>query len=111
MGTNYYLVKNERPPCPCCERTYVQERLHIGKSSGGWCFALHVIPEMGMLLIDSNPKVAGVWDYLIRASAAEICSLRLLGPDEGVWTRSALFRRRRSGWWDFGSPRGEPTPP
>lgn len=35
MGTNYYLWKD----WSC---------LHIGKSSSGWCFALHVIPEKGI---------------------------------------------------------------
>lgn len=44
MGTNYYL--HDKPPCPTCGREY--ERLHIGKSSGGWCFSLHVIPEEGI---------------------------------------------------------------
>lgn len=44
MGTNYYLYS--KPPCSCCGRPY--EPLHIGKSSGGWCFALHVIPEEGI---------------------------------------------------------------
>lgn len=41
MGTNYYL--NMKPPCESCGRPY--EPKHIGKSSGGWCFSLHVIPE------------------------------------------------------------------
>ncbi len=41
MGTNYYLYP--KPPCSECGREY--EQLHIGKSSGGWCFVLHVIPE------------------------------------------------------------------
>lgn len=41
MGTNYYLY--EKPDCECCCRPF--EPLHIGKSSGGWCFSLHVIPE------------------------------------------------------------------
>ena len=41
MGTNYYWYK--KSPCECCGRPY--EPLHIGKSSGGWCFALHVMPE------------------------------------------------------------------
>lgn len=41
MGTNYYL--HEKPDCECCGRPF--EPLHIGKSSGGWCFTLHVIPE------------------------------------------------------------------
>jgi len=40
MGTNYYL---EFDVCPTCGRS--ADRLHIGKSSGGWCFGLHVIPE------------------------------------------------------------------
>lgn len=41
MGTNYYWY--EWPPCPTCEREY--EPRHIGKSSFGWCFSLHVYPE------------------------------------------------------------------
>lgn len=40
MGTNYYLYKNT---CECCGRG--DEERHIGKSSGGWCFALHVYPR------------------------------------------------------------------
>jgi hypothetical protein len=44
MGANYYLY--ERPPCGECARPF--EALHIGKSSGGWCFSLHVIPEQGI---------------------------------------------------------------
>ena len=43
VGTNYYLKKN---PCPHCGRA--EEEVHIGKSSGGWCFALHVYPEDGI---------------------------------------------------------------
>lgn len=40
MGTNYYLHEKV---CEHCGRS--DERLHIGKSSAGWCFSLHVIPE------------------------------------------------------------------
>jgi hypothetical protein len=43
MGTNFYLRID---PCERCGRSDVQ--LHIGKSSSGWCFALHVIPEEGI---------------------------------------------------------------
>lgn len=39
MGTNYYYVSN------VCSQCGHQEELHIGKSSGGWCFALRVYPE------------------------------------------------------------------
>jgi hypothetical protein len=48
MGTNYYL--HEKPDCECCGRSY--EPLHIGKSSGGWCFSLHVMPEDNINTID-----------------------------------------------------------
>ncbi len=37
MGTNYYLHKSV---CEHCGRG--DEPQHIGKSSGGWCFSLHV---------------------------------------------------------------------
>ena len=40
MGTNYYWTPC--PSCPHCGRPY--EKVHIGKSSCGWVFALHVIP-------------------------------------------------------------------
>ena len=42
MGTNYY-VHDDETRCPYCGRG--RDRLHIGKSSFGWCFSLHVIPE------------------------------------------------------------------
>jgi hypothetical protein len=43
MGTNYYL---HTKVCPHCQKP--AEILHIGKSSAGWCFALHVDPEKGI---------------------------------------------------------------
>ncbi len=39
MGTNYYL---KGKACPVCKH---EEGLHIGKSSAGWCFGLHVYPD------------------------------------------------------------------
>ena len=42
MGTNYYF-EDSSEVCECCGRG--AESLHIGKSSGGWCFSLHVMPE------------------------------------------------------------------
>lgn len=44
MGTNYYW--HEKPPCPCCGAT--DEPIHIGKSSWGWCFSLHVDRRFGI---------------------------------------------------------------
>ena len=48
MGTNFYL--HQEPDCERCGRS--AEPLHIGKSSGGWCFSLHVIPEAGINTLD-----------------------------------------------------------
>ena len=55
MGTNYYW--HEKPPCSSCGRKY--EPLHIGKSSAGWCFALHIIPEED---INDLPDWQKLWD-------------------------------------------------
>lgn len=59
MGTNYYAVetgwKKVRHP----------EKKHIGKSSGGWCFSLHVYPEEGL-------KTWSAWKKLLSKSSFEI---------------------------------------
>lgn len=43
MGCNYYWLKEK---CGHCDQQ--PEPIHIGKSSAGWCFSLHVIPEKGI---------------------------------------------------------------
>lgn len=48
MGTNFYAERDAKPACECCGRPYIEDRRHIGKSSFGWCFSLHVIPEDGI---------------------------------------------------------------
>lgn len=45
MGTNFYL---RRPDSPT---------LHIGKSSGGWVFMLHIYPELGINNLDDWKSV------------------------------------------------------
>ena len=52
MGTNYYLRENV---CEACDRF---DELHIGKSSAGWCFTLHVDSELG---INDLPDWAERW--------------------------------------------------
>ena len=47
MGTNFYF---KSPPCAECEKE--DAPVHIGKSSAGWCFSLHVIPELGINSLD-----------------------------------------------------------
>lgn len=48
MGTNYYLDIPAGPACPTCHHQEPSKTLHIGKSSGGWVFALRVYPELGI---------------------------------------------------------------
>ena len=53
MGTNYYSVTKryrdlERDGDLRYETLGTQEKLHIGKSSAGWHFGLHVFPETGI---------------------------------------------------------------
>jgi len=50
MGTNYFW----HSPATTCDMGHVHpgQRIHIGKSSAGWCFALHVYPkglELGLI--------------------------------------------------------------
>ncbi len=40
MGTNYYWNSTGEAQCPHCG--HERERLHIGKSSSGWCFSLRI---------------------------------------------------------------------
>lgn len=76
MGTNYYLQVNY---CLSCGRG---DALHIGKSSQGWAFALHVYPKNDICdgLTDETMgalEVSGIeswseWKSLITAPGAVI---------------------------------------
>lgn len=52
MGTNYYSVHRDVDLDKFDGWDLRHDEsgrcLHIGKSSGGWCFSLHVIPERGI---------------------------------------------------------------
>lgn len=50
MGTNYYHK---------IDGIETSEAKHIGKSSGGWCFALHVYPEEGISNLEDWRKALG----------------------------------------------------
>jgi len=47
MGTNYYLRTN------ICDKCSRYDELHIGKSSAGWHFSLHIKPEIGINDLES----------------------------------------------------------
>jgi hypothetical protein len=54
MGTNYYLIENvTAAACPTCGKQHKEPwRYHIGKSSAGWCFAIHVDEDEGIQSLD-----------------------------------------------------------
>lgn len=57
MSTNYYL--RAKPACDHCGRGPARG-LHIGKSSTGWAFALHVYPD-GEHLGEPAPRNLDEW--------------------------------------------------
>ena len=72
MGTNYYLVEDV---CECCGKG--EQTKHIGKSSGGWNFGLHVDSEVKNLddwkkifnhqfcsIVDEYGKTIGIEEML-----------------------------------------------
>lgn len=78
MGTNYYLKTGS--PCPTCGHHPNAER-HIGKSSAGWCFSLHVDPDNGIASLDdwrrlwSEPGAAIEDEYGQSVSAEEMADI------------------------------------
>ena len=65
MGTNYYL---HAPKCFHCGKEE-EPPLHLGKSSIGWCFGLHVYPEDG---INNWQQMWSKIDYLTKDHNYEI---------------------------------------
>lgn len=57
MGTNYYYETAGSDPCPHCGRGDDSEKLHIGKSSAGWAFSLHIIPDKGINSLEDWQKL------------------------------------------------------
>ena len=58
MGIDYYLKIDDL--CPHCGHVTGTDEMHIGKSSAGWTFALHVYPEMRITdLEDWKPLLEG----------------------------------------------------
>ncbi len=55
MGTNYYWF--EKRHCECCGRAFGSR--HIGKSSAGWVFHVHVYPDEGINTLEDWGKLIG----------------------------------------------------
>ncbi len=82
MGMNYYLVPN---CCVHCGRG--DAPIHIGKSSAGWCFSLHVTDEYESL------------EYWILQFNSE--GAKIVDEQGGIFTPNEMIRkiteRRRPG--------------
>lgn len=82
MGTNYYLVDISVECCPTCGKHKEEPwRYHIGKSSAGWCFAVHVDKDEGILSLDdllpkfTDPRYRIEDEYDRVISAVEMCQI------------------------------------
>lgn len=91
MGTNYYLLElnpnyNQNEISNFIEPAYTQR--HIGKSSGGWCFSLHVYPEIGITTLKD-------WKSYIKSSKTKLvideydCKISLLKLYDIIENRSS----------------------
>jgi hypothetical protein len=76
MGCNFYSVKTESYQCDKCSAIHEGERYHIGKSSGGWAFTLHVSPsdniynyEDVMKIVDNSLYILDEYDRVITKEA------------------------------------------
>jgi hypothetical protein len=104
MGTNYYFF--DEKPCPTCGRE--DEPLHIGKSSMGWCFGLHVIPERGLSTLEEWQKLWNKPDSVIKDEYG-----REISPDDMFCRIAQRGDAKFDGDWkgfDFVDNHAEPGP-
>lgn len=102
MGTNYYWHSRI---CDCCGRSDVA---HIGKSSYGWMFALHVIPEEDVNDVNDWVRRFHEEASVIRNEYDEEISieemLRIILERNSTWRRHTVDGRhclyRGAGTWD-----------
>jgi len=104
---NYYWHKQSEK-CPRCGRSD-EATVHIGKSSAGWCFALHVYPEDDIRTIRDWAFLfseAGSWiedeDGEVIAANEMLDRIRRVGyqePKDG-WQR-IVDATPGEGLWDY----------
>lgn len=102
MGTNYYFHKNK--PCPTCGHP-LEEPLHIGKSSAGWCFALKVYPEGNEMtdipIIKDLDDWVSLWlsyenGYIVNEYGGPISKTGMMMQ---ITDRSSIEKRRHPKQW------------
>ena len=107
MGTNYYWYEKS----PCCECGREFDRLHIGKSSAGWCFSLHVIPEREISELTDWRSLWEIPGSVIKNEYDEVVSVDQMldcitnrswsgdTPKPASWIRENYARQGPNGLW------------
>ena len=97
MGTNYYYKADRSLLLDHCEPDE-DGLIHVGKSSGGWCFALHVYPEANIRNLDDwRPLLASgnvtdeYGNYTCPDTILRIITERSWGPRPGHITPQFLI--------------------
>ena len=104
MGCNFYWIPQDKV-CPTCGHN-PSERLHIGKSSAGWVFALHVIPEKGIntlydwirTMITPESEIRD--EYGTKHSVENMLGI-IMGRAEGLQRDSRSWNSVGEGTWDY----------
>ena len=97
MSTNYYLHKPSTTQCNHCGHDPESENniIHIGKSSHGWCFALHVYPELDInTLEDWKVKWAEEGVKIKNENGDDVLPVENTSP----YNRTIRMKRRRAHW-------------
>ncbi len=108
MGTNYYWFKEDK--CKCCKREY--PAIHIGKSSAGWVFALHVYPEEGLHNLEDWKLRWATKDSYIEDEYGRVIDIEMMLEiiTNRIWKGDLLRRNpmdndfcvgRGKGTWDY----------
>lgn len=110
MGTNYYsITRGFEQRSDLWDYRYTSDVLHIGKSSGGWCFALHVYPELGINDLDDwvsifvDPERVMIDENLEPVDLAKITSTITARAWKGGLKRHQVGRhcvKQGAGTWD-----------
>lgn len=102
MGTNFYVripySLEDRDPVLCNAWNYAYDRdnlgegtwLHLGKSSGGWCFGVHVIPELGIRTLN---------DWVALFDQIGIRDIEIKDEYGSPWSVSGFLREVKERSW------------
>lgn len=101
MGTNYYSVRRSfkyESADLFWDRHFNEDCIHIGKSSMGWCFSLHIVPELGINTLEDWIRMFIEPDRIIIDEYREIVPFdRMMGvitargsPNSNNWDIEAM---------------------